>query len=97
MEKPTRIAEPLEILMDRYKAYNDKRLKQALMSMLYYHRLFQYYKRLSMQRKERVLVNQKLEVIDGTFQVWDYIRTSLVDWLLEVFVRSADRAQQRKM
>ena len=43
------------------------------------------------------MINQKLEVIDGTFDVWVYLRESMVDWLFEVFVRSADRAAQRKM
>jgi hypothetical protein len=36
-------------------------------------------------------------VIDGTFDVWVYLRQCLVDWLFEIFIRSADRASQRKM
>lgn len=46
---------------------------------------------------EKVMINQKLEVIDGTFDVWIYLRETMVDWLFEVFIRSADRAAQRKM
>lgn len=44
-----------------------------------------------------MLINQKLEVIDGTFDVWIYFREAMVDWLFDIFVRSADRAAQRKM
>lgn len=43
------------------------------------------------------MINQKLEVFDGTFDVWIYLRESFVDWLFEVFIRSADRASQKKM
>ncbi len=43
------------------------------------------------------MINQKIEVIDGTFAVWIYLRETFVDWLFEIFVRSADRASQRKM
>ena len=43
------------------------------------------------------MINQKLEVFDGTFDVWIYLREAFVDWLFEVFIRSADRASQKKM
>lgn len=44
-----------------------------------------------------MFINQRLEVIDGTFDVWIYLRETMVDWLFEIFIRSADRAAQRKM
>jgi hypothetical protein len=50
-----------------------------------------------MTLEEKVLINQKLEVIDGTFEVWVFMREHLVNWLFEIFIRSADRATQRKM
>ena len=96
-EKPARIGHALGILMDRYDSYQGQKLKHAVFSMLYYHRLFKQYKRLFDQKKEKVLVNQKLEVIDGTFEVWRSLKSSMVDWIFKLFVHSADRAQVRKM
>ena len=86
-----------EILMDMYKKKADKLAKTLGMNMLYYYRLFKYYFRLSQQNKERVLINQKLEVVDGTYEVWVWLRERLVDWLFEIFVRSVDRGLERKM
>ena len=93
----SRIGEPLDILMTMFKKRQDLRLKQALFNALYYYRLFNKYRKLLMLKREKVLVNQKLEVYDGTYEVWVNMRQNIVDWLMDVFVRSADRAQTRKM
>lgn len=95
--KNSRIGEPLDILMTRYKARCDEEKKRLALNMLYYYRLFNHYRKLSLERKEKVIVTQKLEVIDGTFNIWIWLRESIVGWLLEIFVRSTDRAHKRKM
>lgn len=97
IDKPTRIGPALEKLMNMYKKRCDEKSKRLALNMLYYFRLFNHYRRLAMERKEKVVVNQKLEVIDGTYDVWKFLRESIVGWLLDVFVRSADRAHVRKM
>ncbi len=96
-EKRTRIGEPLNILMKRYKARCDEQSRRLALNMLYYYRLFNHYRKLALERKEKVIVTQKLEVIDGTFSIWIWMRENLVGWLLEIFVRSTDRAHKRKM
>lgn len=96
-EIPGKIGRPLEILMDRFASYQNERLKGTIFFMLYYHHLFRKYYKLSMQRKEKVIVNQKLEVVDGTFDVWTSLRGEIVDWLFNIFVVSADKAHIRKM
>lgn len=97
VDKPTRIGPALEILMDRYKSYNDDRCRRLGLNMMYYFRLFKHYRKMAMERKEKVMINQKLEVIDGTFDVWKFMRQAIVGWLLDIFVRSTDRAHIRKM
>lgn len=97
INKPTRIGPALEKLMDRYKSYNDDRCRRMGLNMMYYFRLFKHYRKMAMERKEKVMINQKLEVIDGTFEVWKFMRQGVVGWLLDVFVRSTDRAHMRKM
>jgi hypothetical protein len=93
----SRIGEPLDILMTRYKARCDEQNKRLALNMLYYYRLFNHYRKLALERKEKVIVTQKLEVIDGTFSIWIWLRESIVGWLMEIFVRSTDRAHKRKM
>lgn len=72
--------------------------------MLYYYAMAMKYERLSREQSnpslhpgQKVFINQRLEVIDGTFDVWIFLREAIVDWLFEIFIRSADRAAQRKM
>lgn len=95
--KNSRIGEPLNILMKRYKARCDEQNRRLALNMMYYFRLFRHYRKLSLERKEKVIVTQKLEVIDGTFNIWIWLRESIVGWILEIFVRSTDRAHKRKM
>jgi len=83
--------------MTRFKARHDEEKKRMMLNMLYYFRLFRHYRKLSLERREKVIVTQKLEVIDGTFSIWIWLRENLVGWLLEIFVRSTDRAHKRKM
>ena len=97
IEKPTRIGPALEKLMDMYKKHSDELKRRLGLNMMYYYRLFKHYRKLALEKKEKVIVNQKLEVIDGTYEVWKFMRQSMVAWLLEVFTRSADRAHIRKM
>lgn len=92
-----RIGDRVERIMDMYKEKQDQLAKRLGQDMLYYHGLYEKYKRLAQENQEKVQINQKLEVIDGTFDVWIYLRETLVDWLFEVFIRSADRAAQKKM
>ena len=82
--------------MDRYKSYCDDEKRRLALNMLFYYRLFKKYKRLSEERREKVIVNQRLEVVDGTALVWTYLRSHLVEWLFEIFVRSADQAFEKK-
>jgi hypothetical protein len=44
---------------------------------------------------EKVMVNQKLEVYDGTFDVWTSIRKALVDWAFTIFQASNELAVNR--
>lgn len=91
------IAVPVEKLMDMYKKRKDQETLRAYLTALYYFRLFNKYRSLLKEKREKVLINQKLEVVDGTFEVWVSMRQNMVDWLMDVFVRSADRAHTRKM
>lgn len=93
----SRIGDALDILMSRYKAVCDEQSRRLALNMLYYYRLFNHYRKLALERKEKVAVTQKLEVIDGTFDIWIWLRETIVGWLLEIFVRSTDRAHKRKM
>jgi hypothetical protein len=54
--KKSRIGEPLDILMTRYKARSDEEKKRLALNMMYYFRLFNHYRKLSLERKEKVIV-----------------------------------------
>lgn len=97
VEVTGRIGDRVERLMEMYDKNNKWKKMQLAFTMLYYYKNFRYYLKLTHQRKEKVVVNQTLEVYDGTLEVWNYSRTALMNWLFDVFVRSADRAYQRKM
>lgn len=47
------------------------------------------------QSGEKVIVKQKLEVYDGTFDVWTSIRKSLVNWAFEIFLASNEPSVNR--
>lgn len=104
IEIPSRIGDRAEKLFDIYKKNADQLALRLAQDMLYYHGLFRKFERLSKEKskgeftvEEKVFINQRLEVIDGTFDVWIYLRETMVDWLFEIFIRSSDRASQRKM
>ena len=96
VDKPVRIGNRLEKLMDMYKKKWDRLNKRLAQDVLYYYRLAKHFQRLSKQTKERVFINQKLEVVDGTWDIWNFMRLSLVDWLFEVFVRSVEASSKKK-
>lgn len=96
IEIPVRVGTRLEKLMNMYKFNHDKIVKRLTLDLLYYQRLFNKYRRISKENKEKIFINQKLEVVDGTYEVWDYMRSRMVKWLFEIFLRSVERASGRK-
>lgn len=46
---------------------------------------------------EKILVSQKLEVVDGTFAVFNDLRAQLIEWVFNVFKECADFAFTKKM
>jgi len=45
---------------------------------------------------DRVIIKQKLEVVDGTLQVWQSIRAAIVGWVYSIFVSSNHHLNQKK-
>lgn len=45
---------------------------------------------------DRVLIRQKLEVVDGTLQVWQSIRAAIVSWVYSIFLSSNHHLNQKK-
>lgn len=104
VEIPSRIGDRADKLFDIYKKNADQLALRLAQDMVYYYGQAKKFERLSKEQSmshliegQKVFINQRLEVIDGTFDVWIYLRETMVDWLFEIFVRSADRAAQRKM
>lgn len=95
--RPTKIGERVDRLFDIYKKNHDQMALRLAQDMVYYYGQFRKFEKLAKESREKVLINQKLEIIDGTFDVWIYLREAMVDWLFEIFVRSSDRAAQRTM
>ena len=87
----------IDRLLDMYKRRYERCHKKLVQDVLYFYRLAKFFQRMSQCNKERVFVNQKLEVVDGTFEVWGYFRTELVLWLNRIFTASVQAARQRKM
>jgi hypothetical protein len=97
IELPGKIGDRADRLLEMQGKHMQELQKRLAQDMLYYYAQSEKWKKLANQQREKVLIQQKLEVIDGTFDVWVFFREHLVDWLFGIFVRSADRAAQRTM
>lgn len=53
-------------------------------------------KKESENEGKKVMITQKLEVLDGTYNVWVFIRQSIVSWIYQIFLRSNDHIYQKK-
>lgn len=64
-----------------------------------YSSLKKQYSKLLLEKQtgpgEKIVVKQKLEVFDGTFDVWTSIRKSLVNWAYELFLASNEPSINR--
>ena len=87
----------LELLFNKYKSYRDDLVREMTFRTLKMNMLYQKYKRMYENRKEKVIVNQKLEIVDGTFQVFEYMRGTVVKWILDIFVCAMNKANTRHM
>jgi len=97
IESVPNLADPLDHLLLIYERSTADFKKRAIFAIVYYHKQMQYYRRLALEKREKVVVTQKLEVVDGTLEIYRTLQVGFVDWLFEVFVRSTDRAHDRKM
>lgn len=91
-----RIGRNMEILFDRYKSKQDSKIKALIFNTLFYHKEMQKMVKERIEQRKKVLINQKLEVIDGTYQVWEYTRRSIVAWFLEIFCICTEKATTKK-
>lgn len=57
------------------KAFDKERLELTF-NCLYYYKNFRHYLRKFHTTQEKVVVSQRLEVIDGTRDVWEFCRNS---------------------
>lgn len=102
VERVERIEPPpmgprLELLFNKYKSYRDDLSNEMIFRCLKLNAAASKYKRLYENRKEKVLVNQKLEIVDGTFYVFEYMRATVVKWILDLFVCAMNKANQRHL
>lgn len=51
----------------------------------------------SQKMSEKILVSQKLEIVDGTFAVFNDFRRSFVDLLFDMFVAATEKARQKQL
>ena len=91
------ISDNLGAVFDRYKSHADKKTKTACFNMLVYFKEWSKLRKQILRRREKVMINQKLEVIDGTFSIWEFVRKSLVNWLADEFSFSSNKAYDKKM
>lgn len=92
-----RIGPSIEKYLALYEKNNNKKCQALGFAALYYYKNFRQYLRMSHKRKEKVIVNQTIQVYDGTQEICNFYRQSLVKWLFDIFVRSTDRAFSKKM
>jgi len=96
-EVQIRIGDKIEFLMQKYDRHKDHTIKTAIFWALYHFKNSQKLKKKLAEKKEKIIVNQKLEVVDGTFAVWETLQKGLCKWLLRIFIDVADQASRRKM
>ena len=90
--QPQPVGPRLELLFSKFKSYQDDVVRSCVFQCLRLNTEARKFERLAANRKERVLVNQKLEIVDGTLQVFEYLRSSLSKLGLDIFVQSMDKA-----
>ena len=81
---------------------NRERKRLALLAWYYYSKA----KRLNRdmmkgqnsvpKQAEKIIVKQKLEVVDGTVQVWSSVRGAIVGWIYSIFLTSNHHLNQKK-
>ena len=72
----SKLGPAIERYLELYNKNKNLQLKEAIFAALYYYKNFRQYLRLSHTRREKVIVNQTLEVYDGTQEVWNFYRQS---------------------
>lgn len=72
----TKLGPAIERYLELYNRNKNLQLKEAIFAALYYYKNFRQYLRLAHTRREKVIVNQTLEVYDGTQEVWNFYRQS---------------------
>lgn len=95
--QPQPVGPRLELLFSKFKSYHDDVVRSCVFQCLRLNAESRKFQRLSESRKEKVLVNQKLEIVDGTLQVFEHLRSSLSKIGLDIFIQSMDKASQRHM
>ena len=94
---PPSIAPRLELLFDKYKSYRDDLSNRLVFTCLKMNAAASKFKRLGEQRKDKVMVNQKLEIVDGTYEVFKYMRSTISKWMMSLFSDAMSKANQRHM
>lgn len=47
--------------------------------------------------RQGVRAKEHLRVINGTYQVWEFVRQGIMEFLFEVYTKSCNHATQRRM
>ena len=88
---------PVEIIKEIPQPKTNSNDKKLVEDVLYYYNLALTLQSLIKKQKDRVFVNQKVEIVDGTFEVWSFMREHYVNWLYKLFLSSVQHAKERKM
>ena len=103
---PKQVAALAKLQVDSFmkkqrRAANLEKLRLTLLAWHYFAKARKLNRALLTQHapaapNDRVLIRQKLEVVDGTLQVWQSVRAALVGWVYTIFLSSNHHLNQKK-